>query len=113
MQQKMAGISRLKTAQKARVRAMPKQFGQEYLDMYLSQKRAERHERECENLEVRREFLEEDKKYLLEDMRKLRQSVLSDVMEAETAPGGPEAPKPASAPGKKRPRSMKKMDIQY
>ena len=109
----MTGINKLRTAQKARTRSMPKQEGQEFLDMYLQQKRQERHERECENMQARSEFMEWDKKLMLKDMWKVQQK-LSEVMDAALPEevGKPAAGK-AKNKAKKLPRSMKKMDLSY
>ncbi len=120
MEQKITGLIRLRTAQKARLRAMPKQEGQEYLDMYLAQKRMQRHERERENLGFRGQFIEEDKKLLLQDMRRVQRK-LSKELNADIAAmpddeaGKPEAGKPAVRKKKKArsARSMKKVQMDY
>ena len=109
MEQKITGIVKLRTAQKARVRSMPKQKGQEYLDIYLAQRLTNRLERERENVEVRRERIDEDYAELSTDVRKLEAEI---GIGAEKPPAG--APEAASLKSKKKlPRSIKKMDMQY
>ncbi len=112
MQQKMTGINNLRTSQKMRLRAMPKQVGQEFLDMYLQQKRQERHERECENMETRKEFVALDQKLMLKDMQRIQQK-LGQVLEAQLPANAHGTPKPGAGKAKKLPRSMKKMDLPY
>lgn len=108
MEQKITGIVKLKTAQKARVRSMPKQKGQEYLDIYLAQRLADRLERERENVDIRSERVDEDYAELSADLRKLKDEI---GIRPETTPVVAQDHK--SVKRKKIPRSMKKMDMQY
>ena len=110
MEQKITGIVALRTAQKARVRSMPKQKGQEYLDVYLAQKLIGRLERERENTELRSRRIDEDYTELSADVRKLQE----EIGIGPEAPPAPDRKAAASKSKKKKmPCKMKKMDIQY
>ncbi|MCK4375275.1 MAG: hypothetical protein KAX19_08100, partial [Candidatus Brocadiae bacterium] len=96
-------------AQKARVRSMPKQKGQEYLDIYHAQKLVSRLERERENADIRSERIDADYEELSVQMRKLEEEI-------GVRPEGsqPAAQRAAAGEGKtKTPRGMKKMDMGY
>ena len=108
MQQQLTGINKLRTAQKARTRSMPRQEGAEYLDVFIAQKRLERLQRERENADFRLQRIDEDFAELTTEVGKLQGEI-------GVAPAAPPA---ATGHGraKKKPRrmqNMKKMDLSY
>lgn len=113
MQQKMTGINNLVTAQKVRLRSMTQRVGQEYLDMYLYEKRQERHDRERENLDIRQGFFDWEKKRMLREMRKVQQKLSKALGTALPEEAGKPVAGKAENKAKKLPRSMKKMDLSY
>ena len=66
MSQKIAGIKKIKTAQKTKLRSKPKVEGQEYLELYLMTKERDRlrryHEVISETIETTEEEIEERSK---------------------------------------------------
>jgi len=111
VQQKLTGINKLRTAQRARVHCTPKRRGGQYLDLFLAQKRLERLERERENVGARSRQIDEEFAELAAEVEKLQEEV--GVV--------PAAPHPATRQGgvgetKKTPRrtaNMKTMDLSY
>lgn len=111
MQQKLTGINKLRTAQKSRVRSMPKQKGGEYLDLFLAQKRLERLERERENTGARSQRIDEDFEDLSTEVGKLQDEIGVDRAASPAA-----ARQTPASRTKKKPRrmqNMKKMDLSY
>lgn len=94
------GIDNIRTAQKTRLRSKPKLPGSEYLELYLLEKNRDRYERERETSGQLVKELEEDVKKLVRELPMMNSP--------------DEAARPApSAPRKKMPQSVKKMDLTY
>lgn len=74
MQQKMSGLSDIKTSQKARVHGTPKSAEASYLDLYILSKERDRLEQEKSVVDKRKEQLEanlEDLKQQIETLKKV------------------------------------------
>jgi len=107
----MAGINKLRTAQKSRVRSMPRQEGAEYLDVFISQKRLERLERERENVSTRSQSIDEEYADVSAEVGKLQEKIGLDCAASPAA-----ARQTPAGRTKKKPRrmaNMKKMDLSY
>ncbi len=71
MSQKIAGIKKIKTAQKAKLRSKPRVEGQEYLELYLMTKERNRLKRYHEVIDDTRLTAEEEIKELEKEYAKL------------------------------------------
>ncbi len=108
MQEKLTGINKLGTAQKARTRSMPRQKGAEYLDVFLAQKRLEPLQRERENVGARSRQIDEDFAELTAEVGKLQGELGVASLAPPAATGHGRA--------KKKPRrmaNMRTMDLSY
>ena len=75
MSQRLNGIRKIKTAQKAKLRSRPTAMGQEYLELFLMVKERERLQQYHEVLSSTRENTEEEIKDVEEEFGKLRKKV--------------------------------------
>lgn len=108
MRQKPTGINKLRTALKARTRSMPKQEGQEHLDIYLAQKRLERLQSERENADLRSQRIDKEFAELSARVGKLQGEL------GVASPAAPAATGQGRAKKKPRPMAnMKTMDLSY
>lgn len=71
MSQKIAGIKKIKTAQKTKLRSKPRVEGQEYLELYLMTKERNRLKRYHEVIDDTRQTAEEEMKELEKEYAKL------------------------------------------
>jgi len=75
MSQKIAGIKKIKTAQKTKLRSKPKVEGQEYLELYLMTKERGRLSRYHEVISETKETTEERIECLAQEFGKLERKV--------------------------------------
>lgn len=112
MSQKIAGIKKIKTAQKTKLRSKPKVEGQEYLELYLMTKERNRLKRYHEVIDDTRLTTEEEIKELEKEYGKLERkagitSPDSSTDVKATMPDGPQHKK------RKPIRPMKTVVIDY
>jgi hypothetical protein len=72
MSQKMAGIKKIKTAQKTKLRSKPKVDGQEYLELYLMIKERDRLNRYNEVISETKQTTGEEIEELEQEFRKMQ-----------------------------------------
>ena len=112
MSQKMAGIKKIKTAQKTKLRSKPQVDGQEYLELYLMTKERDRLSRYHEVISETKETTVEEIEELEQEFRKLQGKA------GIISPGGLDDTKvttfDSQKPKKRKPsRPMKTMTIDY
>ena len=112
MSQKMGGIRKIKTAQKAKLRSKPRLEGQEYLELYLMTKEKERMLRYHEVISETIENTEEDIKDLDNEFGKLRRK--AGIAEPDSHPGIEAAGTDSPKHKKRKPvKPMKTMVMDY
>lgn len=75
MSQKMAGIKKIKTAQKSKLHSKPRVEGQEYLELYLMTKERDRLKRYHEVIDDTRLITEEEIEEVEQEFEKLEKKV--------------------------------------
>jgi len=75
MSQKMAGIKKIKTAQKSKLSSKPKVENQEYMDLYLMTKKRDRLKRYHEAISDTRESTAEEIKEVEQEFGKLEKKI--------------------------------------
>lgn len=84
MSQRIAGIRKLKTARRAKLRSKPKIEGQEYLELYLMTKEKERLQRYHEVISDTREITEDEIKDAEKEFGKLKKRVGIAELDSQT-----------------------------